>query len=362
MNRNKHMIAVMLTAGILGAGCATEKNEQNAQGQENYRDRLFVAMLNDSSLVQEEQALIDSGEVAFYAHFEQPLLWEEGGDTTLRCMADFYNYLYDYNAIATDVDTWYRYDEDEKMKEELLDAWRKITFKGISDNWVVGRMKEARDVDTEGKEDRTASDLSDVYRRLSWWAPEADSVYYTDTIEASISPRVFLPEGLRGRYDDYVGQEASPSDTMVAELYEMYRKEEDFDRRMGMLFTLFGSTVYSRSDTTTMLLKDAEEAFTSGNYSPMMPLVWRAYRVVYTERYSCPSTYCERTNVRFNYYKRLIAYTFLRHIERHRDDKIAIIQYACLAEQGNIDRFGEYMLGHQGAAELIYIFWFGGVL
>lgn len=362
MNRNKHIIAVMLTAGILAAGCSSDKNEQNTQGQENYRDKLFVAMLNDSTLVQQEQALIDSGEVAFYAHFEQPLLWEEGGDTTLRCMADFYNYLYNLNAITTDVDTWYRYDQDEEMKEKLLDSWRKITFKGISDSWTVGRLKEARDVDTEGKEDRTASDVSDVYRKLSWWTPEVDSVYYTDTIVPRISPQNFLPESLKEHYNDYIGQEASPTDTMVADLYDLYCKEKNFDTRMAMLFTLFGSTIYSSSDTSAMLLKDAEEAFTSGNYSPMMPLVWRAYRVAYTDLHSCPSTYCERTNVRFNYYKRLIAYTFLRHIEQHPDDKVAIIQYECLAEQENVNRFGEYMLGHQGAAEHIYIFWNGALL
>ena len=84
--------------------------------------------------------------------------------------------------------------------------------------------------------------------------------------------------------------------------------------------------------------------------------------VVYCNTYGCPSTYCERPNVRFNYYRRLVAYTFLRHIQRHPDDRVALVQFYMLAEKENIDRFGEYPYGHQGAAEHIYIFWNGSLL
>lgn len=361
MSRHTITLAVVLTAGILSAGCSMDKTETTGSKQENYRDKLFVAMQNDTLLVHQEQLIQNADSIAFYAHFELPMLWDEGGDTTLRKMADFYNYCYNVNAITTDVDTWYRYDADEAMKKELLDSWRQIAFKGISDSWAVRRMREARDVDTEEKGDPEMKDLTDVYQKLSSWAPEIDSIFYTDTLVPRISPQNFLPDSLRLHYEEYIGQEAEPSGTMKADLFDQYQKEENFDTRMAMLFTLIGTYYYS-IDTSAILLKDAESAFTSGNYSPLMPLVWRAYRASYCNTYSCPSTYCERPNVRFNYYRRLIAYTYLRHIERHPDDKVAIIQYCCLAEQDNINRFGEYMFGHEGGTEYILLFWSGAVL
>lgn len=364
MNRNKHIIAVFLAAGILSTGCTSTKTETTDSPQENYRDKLFVKMLNDTIFMHQERLLQEADSVAFYAHFEQPLLWDEGGDTTLRQMADFYNICANANAITTDVHTWYRYDESEEMRVEMLNSWRQMTFSGISDTWARNRMMEARDVDTEGKDDMETKDISDVFEKFSSWAPEFDSVFYEDTIVPRISPQSFLPDTLSKHYDEYIGQESNPSDTMISDLFEMYQQEKNFDTRMAMLFMLFGTNYYAANDTITadLLLKDAEAAFTSGNYSPMMPLLWRAYRVIYCNTYGCPSTYCERPNVRFNYYRRLVAYTFLRHLQRHPDDKVAIVQFYMFAAKENIDRFGEYMFGHQGAAEYIYIFWNGALL
>ena len=93
-----------------------------------------------------------------------------------------------------------------------------------------------------------------------------------------------------------------------------------------------------------------------------MPVLWRAYRIVYCNKYSCPSTFCEIPNVRFNYYRRLVAYTALKHIETHPDDIAAKVLFFCLALRTNIDRFGEYMFGNQSATERIYLFWNGDVL
>ncbi len=362
MNINKHIIAVVLAAGILSAGCSSDKQNTAASEQENYRDDLFVKMLNDTIFMHQERLLQEADSVAFYAHFEQPLLWEDGGDTTLRQMADFYNICANANAVTTDVHTWYRYDESEKMRVEMLNSWRQMAFSCISDTWARNRLKEARDVDTEARDDMETKDISDVYERLSAWAPDFDSVFYTDTIVPQISPQSFLPDTLSRHYDEYIGHEASPSDTMISDLYTLYRQEKNFDTRMAMLFMLIGTNYYASNDTVDLLIKDAEAAFTSGNYSPMMPLLWRAYRVVYCNTYGCPSTYCERPNVRFNYYRRLVAYTFLRHIQRHPDDRVALVQFYMLAEKENIDRFGEYPYGHQGAAEHIYIFWNGSLL
>ena len=146
----KETVVIILFAAMMVVGCKGKKN-----AQENYRDDRFVAMLNDSVCMAEEYRIQHQDSipntVAFYADLEQPLLWEEGGDTTLRRMADWYNACMVSNAIETDVDTWQRYLDEEvgNIEEDMLDCWSRITFKGICDTMAKRRLKEAVEVSTE---------------------------------------------------------------------------------------------------------------------------------------------------------------------------------------------------------------------
>lgn len=356
------MFAAFMAAGVV-TGCKSKKDMQ-----ENYRDDMFMAMLNDSTCMVEEYRIQNHDSlpytVAFYADLEQPVLWEEGGDTTLRMMADWYNACMVSNAIETDVDTWERYSDEEEgnIEEDMLDSWRKITFKGICDTMARRRLKEAVEVSTAQTGDEEKRDVSDVADRLSAWMDDIDEDYFDSCMEKRLSPKTYYKNRMTVPYDSLVGQSVKPTDERKEMLYRNYLAQQDYDTRMAMLFMLMYAYYYDNNDTTTNLLRHAEEAFTSGNYSPMLPLVWRAYRVLYCSIYSCPSTYCDIPNVRFNYYRRLIGYTYLKHLERYPNDKDAKIQFYFLAYRENINRFGEYMIGNQSAAEYISIFWNGSTI
>lgn len=354
------MFAAFVAAGV-ATGCKSKKNMQ-----ENYRDDRFEAMLNDSTCMQKEYVIQHQDSVAytlaFYADLEQPIFWEEDGDTTLRKMADWYNACMLVNAITTDVDTWQRYSDEEDPEKAMLDSWRKIAFAGISDTLAKRRLKEGIGVSTENTGKEEAKDISDVADRLTTWMDDIDEDGFDSCIERHINPKLYYESVMTIPYDSLVGHDAKPSKGMKEMLYSNYLVQEDFNTRMAMLFMLMYAYYYDCSDTSETLLRHAEEAFASGNYSPMLPLVWRAYRVVYCMNYSCPSTYCDIPNVRFNYYRRLIGYTYLRHLEKHPDDKNAKLQFYFLAYRENINRFGEYMMGNQSAAEYISLFWNGSVI
>lgn len=354
------MFAAFMAAGV-ATGCKSKKNMK-----ENYRDDMFVAMLNDSTCMQKEYVIQHQDSVtytvAFYADLEQPVFWEEDGDTILRIMADWYNCCAINNAIETDVDTWQRYSDEEDPEKDMLDSWRKITFKGISDTMAKRRLDEAVRVSTEKTGDEEKRNVGDVADRLTTWMDDIDEDSFDSCIERHINPKLYYESVMTIPYDSLVGHNAKPSKEMKEMLYSNYLVQEDFDTRMAMLFMLMYAYYYDCSDTSETLLVHAEEAFASGNYSPMLPLVWRAYRVVYCMNYSCPSTYCDIPNVRFNYYRRLIGYTYLRHLEKHPDDKNAKLQFYFLAYRENINRFGEYMMGNQSAAEYISLFWNGSTI
>ena len=358
----KTTVIIILFAAILVAGCKGKRNLQ-----ENYYDDRFVAMFNDSTCMVEEYRIQNqdslSYTVAFYANLEQPILWEEDGDTTLRRMADWYNACMVTNALTTDIDTWQRYSDEEEgdQKKEMLDSWKRITLKGVCDTMASRRLKEAIEVYTENTGQEEKGNIGDVADRLSTWMDDIDEESFNSCIE-HISPRLYYESPMTVPYDSLVGKGVKPDNNMKETLYHNYLTQKDYDTRMAMLFVLLGVYYNDYDSIGEVLIHDAEESFSSGNYSPMLPLVWRAYRVVYCGRYSCPSTYCDVPNVKFNYYRRLIAYTYLRHLERYPDDKDAKIQFFYLAYRENINRFGEYMMGNQSTAEYIRLFWNGSTI
>ena len=337
------------------AACTPNKTEKF---RECYRDEMFIAMLNDSMYKYKEEVyqIKDSG--AFYASFEQPLLWNDNGDTTLRKMVDYYNFYGFVNAIQTDIDTWVRFDcEGTDYEVEMLDLWQQITLSGLSNKSMRRRLKETLN-DCLSKE----IDVSNIDEELSTWKPDVDSAQFEDILN-TIRPQCFLPAYFRNNYCNYVGEDVIPDSIMKADLYLTYQSEQNYDMRCAMLFLLIGVNCLSYSnESLDTLINDAEEILTSGQYTPLLPLLWRAYRVAYCEAYCCPSTYCDIPNVRFNYYRRLVAYTYLRHIEKNPDDITAKIQFSALASYENINRFGSYPYGHQSAEEYCRLYWKYSVL
>ncbi|MBR5029069.1 MAG: hypothetical protein IKX51_07610 [Bacteroidales bacterium] len=364
MKKHIFSLAAIAAAALLAMQC----NKNCPENVENYRDALFEQMLADTTWVHEERLIQEADSVAFYAHMEQPLLWPETTDTTLRQMVDFFNYKRVRYAVATDEQTIQRYDENyDELLKEMIASWKKIKMQGVSDTTIKKAMYDALAIVTENTNQMPEGKnpievLDELEFGLVAGFPDIDSAQMRNEIIPKLSPKTYLPKKMQNEYDSLVGKDANPDQETKQKLYDSYLTEENYNTKLSMLFVLLYNYDMSVSDTTAFLLKEAETAFTSGNYSPVMPVLWRAYRVVYCTKYRCPSTYCEIPNVRFNYYRRLVAYTSLKYIESHPDDMAAKVLFYCLAFRTNIDRFGEYYFGNQSAAEEIYLFWNGDVL
>lgn len=357
-------LAAIAAAALL----ATECNKNCPESVENYRDALFEQMLADTTWVHEERLIQEADSVAFYAHMEQPMLWAETADTTLRQMVDFFNYKRVRYAVATDEQTIQRYDENyDELLKEMIASWKKIKMQGVSDTTIKKAMYDALAITTENNNQlpegkNPVEVLDELEYGLVAYFPDIDSVQMRNEIIPKLSPKTYLPKKMQSDYDSLVGVKVKPDQETKQKLYDLYLSEENYNTKLSMLFVLLYNYYSDYSDKTAFLLKEAETAFTSGNYSPVMPVLWRAYRVVYCMMYRCSSTFCEIPNVRFNYYRRLVAYTSLKHIESQPDDIAAKVLFYCLAFRTNIDRFGEYMFGNQSAAEEISLFWNGDVL
>lgn len=364
----KHAKTLSIAAVAAPALIAMQCNKNCPENVENYCDALFEQMLADTTFLHEERLIQEVDSVAFYAHMEQPMLWPDSTSAELRQMVDFFNYKRVRYAVATDEQTIQRYEEDaESLNLERIASWEKIKMLGVSDTAIKKALSDAlaialynNDQLPEGK--NPIEVLDELELELVADFPYIDSTQMKNEIIPALSPKTYLPKKMQNHYDSLVGKDAHPDQETIDDLYSSYLNENNYNTKLSMLFVLLFNYYWSSGDTADFLLKEAETAFTSGNYSPVMPVLWRAYRIVYCNKYSCPSTFCEIPNVRFNYYRRLVAYTALKHIETHPDDIAAKVLFYCLAFRTNIDRFGEYMFGNQSATERIYLFWNGDVL
>ena len=97
--------------------------------------------------------------------------------------------------------------------------------------------------------------------------------------------------------------------------------ETDVDLRNAKLIALAGcgasENIYDKKDR---VLDEMEKSMEAGEYSPLLFTLWRAYRCMYNEMNVCASKDCYSPNIRYNYYRRLVAHTILKYVEAHPDD------------------------------------------
>lgn len=354
----------------------------NAQTQtasvESYRDDAFLKLLADTSAIVEERSLSANGHNAFvyYSRFFNLLPAEISfGNEQLNDMHDFYNFCLVVNDFFCSYDTYYRESSSsgDDDNTELVKAWKaSVDWLGnqqvFHDSTVHHQFLEALETGIEKfineSEDEELLDLDNIFERITQWHPmykiaEEDQETVWEATQDKLNPQHYLPDGFHDIYATYLDNEASPTAEEMDELYKNYSSATNLGQKSAYLFTLMGrgSLKSIGRDTLEAFIKDAEAIFESANYSPLLPLLWRAYRCLYNGTYSCPSTYCYCFNQRYNYYRRLVAYTYLRHIQAFPDDDTAKLQYFfhCFIE--NILRMGEYPFGNQTAAEVINLFW-----
>ena len=351
--------------------------------EESYRDDTFLKLLADSAGIVAERSLSRDGENGFvyYKQFFNMLPSDIGfEDDDLKQMSDFYNFRLIANSIITGHDTYYRAKYSlgsDSLK--LLDAWKNsVDFlrngRHFYDRIAQKRLEEYFEADIDDLKADTSSisnrNVYDVWDSLTKWFP---LVYLSeeerDTILTSLcktlSPQNFLPKDFPDIYQTYFNPDDTTSITeKKSKLVKCYKTAKGIDQKSACLFTLMGGGggYWDSNTLESEFVKDAEAIFESAAYTPMLPLLWRAYRCKYELMYSCPSRDCYSYNQRYNYYKRLIAYTYIRHIQSYPEDDMAKIQFFYLCNTDNILKNGEYLYGNQSAVERILLFWYGSVL
>lgn len=350
--------------------------------QECYSDKTMAAYASDTGFYAFEESCIED-QLCFVASRIQPLKLpnEWKGKKELSDMVAFYNFMEILHAIETDYDACVRFTYDAAdidLTEEQLKARKaeyaetrqdfyaeldRISLKSIPDKGLQNRVKtlireiKASERREEEQGEENIWDITSSLDKLteSWLADIfADSLMYVSWDERS-SPQYYLPDWVPDVFDCFLGQNAKPTIEDKMEIFKRFEHSENFNEKVAWGFVTIGVELLAPCEG---ILQMFEEVFASGNYSPLLDILWRAYRQKYNDTYSCPSTYCYSPNLRYNHFRRMIAYTTLRHIEAHPEDELARVQYYFMVMHTNILRLNHpYPYGNSGALEYISLYW-----
>ena len=352
--------------------------------QECYYDRTLAAYVADTGFYAFEESCIED-QFCFVASRIQPLkLPDEWKSKKELCdMVAFYNFMEILHAIETDYDACERYTcdaadidlteeqliaqeaENAETRKDFFAELDRISLKSITDKGLQDQVKTLireikASVSKDEEEDRGDDSIWDMRSALNLltesWLPDifADSARFL-SLEKMTSPQYYLPEWVPDVFDCFLGQNAAPTLEDKMEIFIRFENSENFNEKVAWGFITLG---VERLAPCEGILLMCEDVFASGNYSPLLDIFWRAYRQKYNDTYSCPSTYCYSPNLRYNHFRRMIAYTTLRHIEAHPEDELARIQYYFMVMHTNILRlFHPYPYGNSAALEYISLYW-----
>jgi len=339
-------------------------------------ERLAPYIADSAELTYERKVIADSVS-EYVCNHTQYLTYADDWkhNELIGSFIDYYNLNELDHAVRTDMDTYQRYLEGSELMSQLL---RKVNIDVIrNDSLRVewGKMLTLlADVYAQGdsvvqthesyvdydkpifvKSNEQYEHIGEMFiRQYSYLEESLNEDLMPDA--DSVSPSHWLPK----IYTDYVGQDAEATDEQWNVLFKQAQKEQDFSTKATMLFALL--CMSAPIDLQAKAIEEAERMMEQGVYSPMLDLLWRAYRVSYSNNYGCPSTWCYSANLRYNYYRRIVAVTMLQYIDAHPDDLFAQLKYITHATRDNIMRMGQYMFGNESATESILIYWQGDIL
>ena len=397
--KTKHLFFLLPCIGLF-IGCNQPKTRIVDESQpepptqsEGYQDMTLAAYRADTAFYPQEETLIEK-QIGFVASQIQTLNLPEDwkGNDMLEQMVTLYNTMEVLHAIETDYDAYMRYAdgdndfdeeyedeteevednedsvEDTDLKQELMTELRSVSLESITDPALRKRILAIIDFIGTGDENSEATDISDIIEDLtSSWFPElpGDSVAY-EALIAPAYPNYHLPDNVPNVFDKYVGNEATPTAEETDNILKNAFNEKNFCAKTAWAFVALGLKMagadYSTPDIDSLLLIETEDMLASGNYSPMLDPLWRAYRIKYNDLHTCPSTWCYSPNLHYNHFRRMIAYTTLRHIEAHPEDDLAKVQYYFLVLHSNIIRLNAYPFGNSSGAEFMDIYWYQALL
>ena len=354
--------------------------------QECYYDNVIADYIADTGCFQHEETRIAESHRCFVASYIQPLKMpkEWKNNKQLSDMVNYYNYMAIMHAIETDYDAYERYtsvpgdftEEQQKEIDKANSEYKKDFYAELDrinpgalsnrnlQNSIRGFIRRLKDLENGVEENHDENqheniwDISETVNELTdSWVPDidqVDSVEYSRWLEMS-SPQYYLPGWIPDVFERFLGQNAKPDLDDKMNIFWCFNNTENFNEKAALGFVVLGVHSYA---PCIGLLSDVEEMLASGNYSPMLDPLWRAYRVKYNDSYSCPSTWCYSPNVRYNHFRRLIAYTTLRHIEAHPEDEFARLQYYYMVMHTDILRLNHpYPYGNSSATEAILLYW-----
>lgn len=295
-----------------------------------------------------------------------PDAWKD--DSLLQSLADIYNLMAFHNAIQTDLDAIARYEDPALASQACFLSMDTLFIADPSARALAHRMAALSDTYVHHPDlfvgDTCRSAALDEWFDTQYYALAQDIRHYLfdgnthidDDLTYVDFERRFSPAiWVRDCYTTYTDSEASPTPSQLVGLLRRMLCEQNTDAKAAQLFTLAGSPL-DVSDAM-VVIGEMERLLASGTFSPILHLVWRAYRVLYNRLYTGISTWSYSYNLRYNHYRRLVVLTYMNYLSAHPDDTMIYMVLFETITTDDILRLGAFAYGNESTTEMVNLYW-----
>lgn len=266
-------------------------------------------------------------------------------------LLQFYNFVLAFNAISYDEGTANRFlmDKDYEQALTYAKALESANVNGISD---IGIRNALRAVAQKAAysirnyvENQNPADRQEVDDAVETFYEQCDKIVLPllngRQFEAEFEPAQVVKE-----YQTI--HERAVTDTLYyKDLLQKVLREQDFQRACILAREYAYANRISETGDGKTFVAVIDKLLRADKYSPLLRELWLMWRTaLQIEIFSGRSNYSAMYNLFYNDMRNRIALVYITHLNEHPSDNLAFQEFAKLAQQSNIVRNSECIMGN----------------
>lgn len=287
-----------------------------------------------------------------YPELSQVLASDLFADSLLQ----LYNTVLAVNTLAYDVSTADRYIvSDSHLVSEIADALDSINLSGIRNEKIKKSVVDICDFEVSCiRSGEYPSDSENNYNNV---LNELYDSIYGSFLDYYLSDSEYSPSHVMADYDEIHARAIADTTTYREELLQKVLKEQNFEKKC-ILAREFAYANYknpARDDYELVAVLDS--ILRSNRYSPLLEELWLMWRTALQRHiFGSPSNDSAMYNLFYNDMRNQVAVTYINHLAKNPDDKIAFLNFYRLTTDYNITRNSPCMFGNNSNLDEMYLY------
>lgn len=287
-----------------------------------------------------------------YPEMPESLRMSQFADSLLQ----YYDIALAYNTMAYDTGTAIRYMSESGSGLEYADALDSINLDPIKSLEIKKQLREItgnaarwirEGVDPNSQEDEAIDRFYDAF-----------NPFVASLLDNRFSEDEFDPHDVISDYDGIHTRALTDTLSLRQDLLKRVLSEKDFAKKCVLAREYaYSNYIHPRRDDKEVVAV-IDNILRADEYSPLLRDLWRMWRMMLQKNiFGSMSNDGAMYNLFYNDMRNRVALTYIAHLKDNTDDRIALKEFVRLANDYNIVRNSEFVLGNNSNLEEMDLFY-----